>query len=142
MTLVDNRQCDALCGVFSYRISVLILWQLFVIGRHSPSMIWSLCPFSRNVLVLRVVGLVALDVALSTMCEGVVRVAELVFPAPLVYIVLVFRICNSVLILAPLLFLAVSLDGWYRIVGRVWLLVRPVRAFYIFDARHGEIVSC
>lgn len=97
---------DALCGVFSYRISVLILWQLFVIGRHSPSMIWGLCPFSRNVLVLRVVGLVALDVALSAMCEGVVRVAELVFPAPLVYIVLVFRICNSVLILAPLLFLA------------------------------------
>ena len=54
-------------------------------------MIWGLCPFSRNVLVLRVVGLVALDVALSAMCEGVVRVAELVFPAALVYIVLVFR---------------------------------------------------
>ena len=89
-----------------------------------------------------VVGLVALDVALSAMCEGVVRVAELVFPAALVYIVLVFRTCNSVLILAPLLFFAVTLDGWYRIVGRVWLLVRPVRAFDIFDARHGEIVSC
>jgi hypothetical protein len=74
------------------------------------------------------------------MCEGVVRIAELFFPTPLVYIFLVFLICDSVLILAPLLFLAVSLDGRYRIVGRVWLPVRPVRTFDIFDTRHGVIV--